>query len=407
MTLTVEEVPIVDVDSHVAEPEDLWTARLPSRLGDAIPRVVWDEAGGESRWKVGDVLLSAVGEYCSAGWPEHFPSHPPTLADADPACYEAKARLGRLDSYGVWAQVLYPNVIAFDAHAFLTELGPELATTCVQAYNDFLAEFASADRCRLVPLMMLPFWDVEASVREIGRSSALGHRGILFAALFDRLGLPNIADPSWEPVLAAAQDLGLSLNFHIGFGQRDKASSERGWSKRTKTALAQRTDRLSFVRKGGPHFASCAQAVSDVIVSGVCHRYPRLKIVSVESGFGYFPYLLENLDWLWRTSGAAHEYPERDLPSSYFRRQVYATFWHERSALALFEDFQDNLMFETDFPHETGLAPGPSSPASSARETIRENLSGLAPEVLYKVVCGNASALYGLEPPDEATWPHD
>ena len=90
MSTAVDDVPIVDVDSHVAEPEDLWTSRMPARLGDAIPRVVWDEAAGESRWKVGDVLLSAVGEYCSAGWPEHFPSHPPTLEDADPACYDAE-----------------------------------------------------------------------------------------------------------------------------------------------------------------------------------------------------------------------------------------------------------------------------------------------------------------------------
>jgi uncharacterized protein len=402
VSATVEDVPIADVDSHVAEPVDLWTSRMPARLGDAIPRVVWDEAGGESRWKVGDVLLSAVGEYCSAGWPEHFPSHPPTLADADPACYDAKARLERLDTYGVWAQALYPNVIAFDAHAFLSELGPETAGACVAAYNDFLAEFASTDPRRLVPLMMLPFWDVQASVREMERCRGLGHRGILFAALFNRLGLPNIASPSWEPVLAAAQDLELSLNFHIGFAQRDKESSERGWAKATKNALAQRTDRLAFVRKGGPYFASCAQAVSDVIVSGVCHRYPRLRIVSVESGFGYFPFLLENLDWLWRTSGASHEYPERDLPSEYFRRQVYATFWFERSSLPHFEEFQDNLMFETDFPHETGLGPGPASPAASARDTVRQNLAGLAPEVLYKVVFGNAAGLYGLEPPAAA-----
>ena len=86
---TVQDIPIVDVDSHVAEPEELWTSRMPARLGDAIPRVVWDEGAGESRWKVGDVLLSAVGEYCAAGWTEHFPSHPPTLQDADPACFDA------------------------------------------------------------------------------------------------------------------------------------------------------------------------------------------------------------------------------------------------------------------------------------------------------------------------------
>jgi len=119
VTLTVDNVPIADVDSHVAEPLDLWTARMPAKLGDAIPHVVWDEAADESRWKVGDVLLSAVGEYCSAGWPEHFPSHPPTFADVDPACYNSKARLDSLVYYGIWAHILYPDFITFDILAFL------------------------------------------------------------------------------------------------------------------------------------------------------------------------------------------------------------------------------------------------------------------------------------------------
>ena len=78
---------------------------------------------------------------------------------------------------------------------------------------------------------------------------------------------------------------------------------------------------------------------------------------------------------------------------------MYATFWKERSSLPQFEEFQDSIMFETDFPHETGLAPGPASPALSARDTVRQNLAALSPEVLHKVVFGNAAKLYGLEPP--------
>ncbi len=396
---TTVDCPIIDVDSHVAEPTDLWTSRMPARLGDRIPHVVWDGPAGEHRWLVGDMLLSGVGEYCTAGWSEPFPSHPPTLDEADPACFDARARLERLDEYGLWAQVLYPNLIAFDGHAFLTELGPELATACVQAYNDFQAEFAATDPRRLIPLMMLPFWDVEASVAEMHRCRELGHKGVVFAALFERLGLPNIADRSWDPILATAQDLELSMNFHIGFGVRDQASSKKGWSMRTKTALEQRTDRLSFVRKGGAYFASSAQAVADVIVTGVCHRFPRLQMVSVESGFGYFPYLLDNLDWLWQTSGASHEYPERMRPSDYFRRQISVTFWMETSTLSMLEQFQDNVMFETDFPHETGISPGAHSPAGLPRVTAETNLAGIDPGVVHKVLFENAARLYGTVAP--------
>src|SRR5262245_29794072 len=98
------DIPIVDVDSHVAEPEDLWTARLSKRKwGDRIPSVVWDPMAGEHRWKVGDVLLSAVGEYCTSGWSEDFPSHPPTLDVADPACWDASSRLRSMDDWGVHA----------------------------------------------------------------------------------------------------------------------------------------------------------------------------------------------------------------------------------------------------------------------------------------------------------------
>lgn len=76
-----------------------------------------------------------------------------------------------------------PNIIGFDSHAFIDRLGPELATECVRAYNDFLAEFASVNPSRLLPIMMLPYWDVDAAVTKMERAHELGHRGVLFAAL--------------------------------------------------------------------------------------------------------------------------------------------------------------------------------------------------------------------------------
>ena len=85
MATNLATVPIVDADTHVAEPTDLWTSRMPKRFADDAPRVVWDEDSEAWRWKVGGVLLAEVGEYCTAGWPETFPSHPPTLEEAFPA----------------------------------------------------------------------------------------------------------------------------------------------------------------------------------------------------------------------------------------------------------------------------------------------------------------------------------
>lgn len=393
-----QATPIVDVDSHLVEPVDLWTARMPShRQDDRLPQVEFDEEADEYRWRVGQAKLSAVGEYCSAGWHEHVPSHPDTLEQADPACYDPVARVKKLDEYNIRSQVLYPNLIAFDTMAFLKELGPELAAECVRVYNDYLVEFSSVAPGRFIPVMMVPYWDVEETVKEMQRSRANGHKGLLFGALFGRVGMPNLWHEQWKSVLSAAQDLDLPMCFHIGFGQRDSDESQRGWNIRTKSALAVRTERQSFVAWGGAFFGSTAQAAAHVLARGIAHDYPKLNFVAVESGFGYFPFMLEELDWLWQTSGAFTDYPERETPSYYFHRQYHVTMWHETSSLPLLPAYQDNVMFESDFPHETGLCPGPASPALSPRQTVIENLSGLDPVVVKKVLHDNAARVYHLD----------
>ena len=390
----LSDVSIADVDSHVAEPTDLWTSRVSKKWGDDVPHVVWDEGAGEHRWKVGQMLLAGVGEYCTSGWKEPFPSHPPSLDEADHACWDPKARLAKLDQWGVRAQVLYPNIIGFDAHAFMVQLGPELATECVRAYNDFLAEFASADPDRLVPMMMLPFWDVEASVKELHRARDLGHKGVLFAALLQRIGLPNIGDESWIPVLSTAEEMGLSINFHVAFSVRDADTLAKGWNMRTKKALAERTNRLSFVKHTTLGMSSLIEAAADVILKGVATRHPKLKFVSVESGFGYWPWVLEQMDWLWRSSGAIEEFPDRQLPSEIWKQSFFATYWFERAPLSQIEAFADNVMYSTDFPHETSLPAVGVAPREHALTGLVE--AGISNESIRKVLYGNAARLYNL-----------
>jgi hypothetical protein len=74
MSTIFQTTPLIDSDSHVAEPADLWTSRLASKWADDAPRPEWDEAAGEERWRVGSELLRGVGEYAQAGWNDHPPS---------------------------------------------------------------------------------------------------------------------------------------------------------------------------------------------------------------------------------------------------------------------------------------------------------------------------------------------
>ena len=61
MSLTISEIPIIDTDTHVVEPPDLWTSRVSSKWGDLVPHVEWDEAAGEEAWFTGQAAVGGGG----------------------------------------------------------------------------------------------------------------------------------------------------------------------------------------------------------------------------------------------------------------------------------------------------------------------------------------------------------
>ena len=393
-TPLVERFRVIDVDSHISEPEDLWTSRVSSRWGDLVPHVVKNPRGPRSDGATDDVWIFGgratipTAMTAIAGSEYYLPEHPATLADADPAAFDARARLAYLDRNGIYAQVIYPNVGGFGSGTFLVLKEPELRLECVRAYNDFLVEWCSADRQRLVAIMALPFWDLEASLAELRRAAKLGHRGILFTSEPHAFKQPLLGDPHWDPIWASAQDLGLAVNFHILSGTGfELFGGYEGNGQRTNAAA----NTAAF-------FLGNARAISDVIASGICHRFPELRFVSVESGVGWIPFVLEALDHQWLNMGAHLEHPERDLlPSEYFRRQIYGCFWFEReSARRIIDLYPDNFMFETDFPHPTSLAEGPVSTTGNPRDWLDRHLADWPDELLRKVLHDNAAKLYGL-----------
>ncbi|MBO0727764.1 MAG: amidohydrolase family protein [Acidimicrobiaceae bacterium] len=385
-----ERYAVADVDSHIIEPPDLWTSRVSSRWGDRVPHVRYHERRAEDIWYIGDRRLYGVGAFAQAGWPEWPPSHPKRIADALPAAVDPRARLAYLDDIGVYYQVMYCNILGFHSHVFLNEMEPALATECVRAYNDWLTEFCSADARRLIPMMMLPFWDVDASLGEMKRAYEMGHKGILFAARYDKVGLPRLMDDHWEPLLSQAQEMDLSLNFHVGF----LASAED-----LKGAVDQ-SKKLDFTRESSLTLLGNAQNIAEVVLSGVCHRYPGLKFVSVENGAGWLPFLGESMDWQWLNVGAHKEFPDRMLPSEYMQRQIYGMYWFEQAAVrAVIDQIGDNLMFETDFPHATSLSPGPASESPNPRDVMERSLHGLPEETVGNVLQYTATRLYHLDPP--------
>jgi predicted TIM-barrel fold metal-dependent hydrolase len=232
----------------------------------------------------------------------------------------------------------------------------------------------------------------------------MGHKGILLAAHYEKAGFANLSDPVWAPFLATAQEMELSINFHIGFSQMGPEELASSWSAKSRGSVdaMSRAEISGMLQRFVPNavgaFLSNVAAISEVIMRGLCQRYPELQFVSVESGFGYIPFVLQAMDWQAANAGIDRIDPPLDLlPSEYFRRQFSATFWYEQPYTQALIDLQDNVLFETDFPHPTSLAPGPHSSSPTPRDAIRSSMGDLPHDVARKILHDNAARLYHLQ----------
>jgi uncharacterized protein len=395
---------IIDADTHVTETPDLWTSRAPARMRDRVPRIETG-ANGTQQWVLGKSkglmlgadnrdVLETQGIATTDGLGS-FKNPPKSFQEMHPGAYDPKARLKYMDEMGIWTMVMYPNVGGFGAQDFLRLDDPELMLTCVQIYNDWQTEWASTDSRRLLPITSIPFWDVAAATIEVRRCAAMGHRGILFTGEPQSFGQPLLGDAHWNPLWEVAVELGLPISFHIGSGAMPKSAM---------------IDRIAAYGRAATYTMGAinlalqnAYQVSDLIMSGVLARYPTIKFVSVESGIGWIPFVLEAMDYQFHGNNVREERPEFDLlPSEYFARNVYACCSFEKVALRrlINEIGADNVMFETDFPHPTSLY------GDEVHARIEGGLSDCEETIRRKILWQNAQKLYKIIGPsaaDEAT----
>src|ERR1700691_4726549 len=121
---------VIDADAHVTESAGVWQDRVPAKYREQAPRLQRDD--GEDYWYMNGVrLTNSVGATAVAGWEKQFPRRPRNLDEVPPGAVDPKARLEYMDSVGIWAQVLYPNVGGFGNAQFLKYDDAELRLACV------------------------------------------------------------------------------------------------------------------------------------------------------------------------------------------------------------------------------------------------------------------------------------
>ena len=108
----------------------------------------------------------------------------------------------------------------------------------------------------------------------------------------------------------------------------------------------------------GPAQAAQANIIS-LVTEGVFERFPTLKFVSVENGFGWIPSLMWRMDATYKLLKGEVPHLKR-LPSEYIREHVYLTTQpveephRPEQFLQLLDQYGDmvsNILFASDYPH--------------------------------------------------------
>ena len=374
---------IISCDDHLDLgylPTDFWTRRMPSALGDRRPHVedrngnpVWVCDGkiwGGWRGKLkSDGKLKPLGSTVTAfdrGGITDYSERRPAVAEL---------RLADMDRDGVYAHVIYGPAFSIQTD------DPDLRDQCYQIYNDSLAEFCTAAPERLLGVPMLPPVP-EPATRELLRLAKAG--GGRQANLQIAEANPRLHDATWEPFWKALEETGIILSFHVAvFGT---PSNDPAFGKPASVF----TSTKAFIEQFLDPFV-------DLFAWGILERHPKLRIVMAESGLGWLPWVVQELDHRFERLYEAKEFwdqkggiPLTMKPSELFKRQIYASFQDDHVAIALLPFFGDgHVLWASDYPH-------PDSTWPNSRKIIEKQMADLSPAVRRALTRDNAVKLYGL-----------
>jgi len=354
---------IIDADSHVLEPHDMWEKYLEPAFKNHAPSADLKVGGEEIFYKLSAEYRSKVATHVKQSHPMSALSH-----------FDAESQVRGIKQMGIDISFLYPGtglwLFAIDT------MSPILAGAFTSAYNNWLRDFCSYDPQILRGVGAINIHAPEKMVSELHQVAEFGWKAVVLP--------PNpvkgrlLSDPSYEPFWTECERLKIAVSIH------------EGTYCRLPTAGADRFN-THFAIHACSHPMEQMMALLALIEGGVLERHPKLRFGFLEAGCGWLPY------WLWRLD---EEYKQlawevadnvKMKPSEYFRRQCFVAIEPEEPYIEQIIQYigLDNLLFGSDYPHvDHDLS------MSEKAVALQERLSK---KTVQKLLWDNPAGFYGLE----------
>ncbi|MBD3646859.1 MAG: amidohydrolase family protein, partial [Pseudomonadales bacterium] len=189
---------VIDCDSHVMEPPDLWQRYLEPKYRDRAIRI--EDVDGIETLIIGEepVLAGRLAGLGGANLERDqiFGGGMKYLDGCPPASFEAEARCRLLDDWQVDRGVLFPTIgiLPFPGDDM------ELNSAYCRAYNRWQHETFLNARDRVVPIALVNWNDVDGARRELADCVKRGFKGLFVPPEVignDRPGMARF-DPIWR-----------------------------------------------------------------------------------------------------------------------------------------------------------------------------------------------------------------
>jgi uncharacterized protein len=270
---------VVDADGHCTEPTDGLAKYLPKEYASRAPISVRDNLGQPRMLLEGRVWGKSEGLGQSVSGP-----FAPDIKHSRPGMSDPLQRLPDMDTEGIDVAVIFGTPVALTVNGLQDK---ELAAATCHAVNRWLVEYCSADQKRLKGVGLIPCQDPAVAAREL---EYLAANGIVSAMLPNNVYGINLGDRRFDPIYAAAQEIGMPLSVHPQTGHDGQygVSGVMG-------AGSERMEKYSYVHMTAFPFELMI-ALMHMIGEGVFDRYPRLKVAYMEGGCGWIPFWSQRMD---------------------------------------------------------------------------------------------------------------
>jgi len=376
---------LVDADTHVLEPPDLWDNYLEKRYQDRPLRV--------GRVDEGDQIIIA-------GQPSRLAAHAlaftngmgKTVSQTSRENYHDNADLGTRNGAeryehtrqtGVDYMVTLPSL----ALVWTSEVSdPDLLIAYCRAYNRWLVEYSADSKGSAVPIATITLEDPHAAAVEVERAINDGCKGVWIPHTTP--SFRSHGNPDFDPFWAKVQDMDVPVIMHPAM-ERPEMSLHRRWGD-----LGAKDSVAGFGRwyLSVVSVQTSQMALANLFQWALFDRFPNLRFAMIEAAAGWLPYMVHKMEAALDTSdGEALDLKER--PTYYFKKNVFiAADADEPGYEWLVETVgADQLFWGSDYPHFDHTA--------NWMEMVFQRTSRLAEEDRRKVLGLNALKFWNLPVP--------